>query len=268
MPWPPNQEESSNRVSDRTPCLHATMFTKVAAKRGPADRPGPAMPVLRLALLAVAGLANAQNDVDFWSVERPSDMADIDSLDVMRGKTHMEVQITFDRPYNGIIFSKGAVDQYNCIYVKPQTRACAYSFDTMFTIKMSGNKMKDDIYKGLCRAQKTKEGLVAPSYSGLGAVMLAYWSLAGSLAGAGSRGVVDLRAVCLWFAAEAEVSSSGPSSLTSSGLERSTKGAHQAEVLLRAVCLRFTEAAEPSWSRPSTGHRPSIGACSQGLPPQ
>ena len=125
--------------------------------RGPADRPGPAMLVLRLALLAVAGLANAQNDVDFWSVERPSDMANIDSLDVMCGKTHMEVQITFDRPYNGIIFSKGAVDQYNCIYVKPQTRACAYSFNTMFTIKMSGNKKQDDIYESLCLGVKKQK---------------------------------------------------------------------------------------------------------------
>ena len=50
----------------------------------------------------------------------------------MCGKTHMEVQISFDRPYNGIIFSKGAVDQYNCIYVKPQTGANAYSFNIMY----------------------------------------------------------------------------------------------------------------------------------------
>ena len=30
-------------------------------------------------------------------------------LQVMCGKTHMEVQISFDRPFNGIIFSKAAV---------------------------------------------------------------------------------------------------------------------------------------------------------------
>ena len=87
-------------------------------------------PALALALLASSVLA--QNDVDFWNVERPQDMANIKSLDVMCGKTHMEVQISFDRPYNGIIFSKGAVDQYNCIYVKPQTGATAYSFNIMY----------------------------------------------------------------------------------------------------------------------------------------
>jgi hypothetical protein len=83
-------------------------------------------------LLTLATHTEGQNDVDFWNVERPTDMANIESLDVMCGKTHMEVQITFDRPYNGIIFSKGAVDQYNCIYVKPQTGAKAYSFNIMY----------------------------------------------------------------------------------------------------------------------------------------
>ena len=85
-----------------------------------------------LVAIFVGTIAAAQNDVDFWNVERPRDMANIKSLDVMCGKTHMEVQISFDRPYNGIIFSKGAVDQYNCIYVKPQTGATAYSFNIMY----------------------------------------------------------------------------------------------------------------------------------------
>jgi len=85
-----------------------------------------------LLIVGITHLATAQNGVDFWNVERPTDMANIKSLDVMCGKTHMEVQITFDRPYNGIIFSKGAVDQYNCIYVKPQTGANAYSFNIMY----------------------------------------------------------------------------------------------------------------------------------------
>ena len=81
---------------------------------------------------SLAPLSSAQNDLDFWNVERPPDMANIASLEVMCGKTHMEVQISFDRPFNGIIFSKGAIDQYNCIYVKPQTGSRAYSFNIMY----------------------------------------------------------------------------------------------------------------------------------------
>lgn len=76
--------------------------------------------------------AVAQNEVDFWNIERPTEMANIKSLEVMCGKTYMEVQISFDRPFNGIIFSKGAVDQYNCIYVKPQTGSTSYSFNIMY----------------------------------------------------------------------------------------------------------------------------------------
>lgn len=83
-------------------------------------------------LVLLLGLVDCQNDVDFWNVERPGEMANIASLEVMCGKTHMEVQISFDRRFNGIIFSKGAVDQYNCIYVKPQTGATTYSFNIMY----------------------------------------------------------------------------------------------------------------------------------------
>jgi hypothetical protein len=77
-------------------------------------------------------LSQSINDVDFWNIERPKDMANLASLEVMCGKTHMEVQVSFDRPFNGIIFSKGAVDQYNCIYVKPQTGSIAYSFNILY----------------------------------------------------------------------------------------------------------------------------------------
>merc|ERR1711962_918787 len=52
----------------------------------------------------------------------------------MCGKTFMEVQIGFDRPFNGIIFSKGAVNQYNCIYVKPQTGSITYSFNILYNM--------------------------------------------------------------------------------------------------------------------------------------
>ena len=33
-------------------------------------------------------------------------MANIVDLEVMCGKRHMEVAVTFDKPFNGIIFSK------------------------------------------------------------------------------------------------------------------------------------------------------------------
>ena len=48
----------------------------------------------------------SSNGLDFWQSERPKDMANIVDLEVMCGKRHMEVAVTFDKPFNGIIFSK------------------------------------------------------------------------------------------------------------------------------------------------------------------
>lgn len=87
-------------------------------------------------LLGACSVTSGQNpgghSLDLWQTERPSDMANIADLEVMCGKQHMEVTITFDKPFNGIIFSKGAVDRYNCIYVKPQTGFSSYKFDIMY----------------------------------------------------------------------------------------------------------------------------------------
>lgn len=123
-----------------------------------------------LLLTALFSPSIAQNDVDFWNVERPLDMANIASLEVMCGKTHMEVQISFDRPFNGIIFSKGAVDQYNCIYVKPQTGATAYSFNIMYDqVRKHCDQNQEEIYQIqqqiihflVCRVRKCCSGLVS-----------------------------------------------------------------------------------------------------------
>ena len=49
---------------------------------------------------------NGVGQNELWQIERPTDMAKIADLEVMCGKQHMEVQLTFDRPFNGIVFSK------------------------------------------------------------------------------------------------------------------------------------------------------------------
>ena len=63
-----------------------------------------------------AGYGNG-NGLDVWQSERPKDMANIKDLDVMCGKQHMEVTITFDKPFNGIVFSK-----VSCFLEKSITR--------------------------------------------------------------------------------------------------------------------------------------------------
>lgn len=88
--------------------------------------------ILFLALCRIATTQVAFANVDYWNLERPRDMANIASLEVMCGKSYMEVQISFDKAFNGIIFSKGAIDQYNCIYIKPQTGSLSYTFNIFY----------------------------------------------------------------------------------------------------------------------------------------
>ncbi len=73
-----------------------------ATYAGPASSNGPASP----------------NGVDVWQVERPADMANIKDLEVMCGKQHMEVQMTFDRPFNGIVFSKVRTHDLSLCYIR------------------------------------------------------------------------------------------------------------------------------------------------------
>lgn len=44
---------------------------------------------------------------DLWPVDRPEGMPVIQSLEVMCGKDHMDVHLTFSHPFEGIVSSKG-----------------------------------------------------------------------------------------------------------------------------------------------------------------
>lgn len=44
---------------------------------------------------------------ELWPMERPEGMPNIVSLEVMCGKDHMDVHLTFSHPFEGIVSSKG-----------------------------------------------------------------------------------------------------------------------------------------------------------------
>lgn len=54
---------------------------------------------------------------ELWPMDRPDGMPNIVSLEVMCGKDHMDVHLTFSHPFEGIVSSKGA-------YHITQCRAC------------------------------------------------------------------------------------------------------------------------------------------------
>ncbi|XP_017772889.1 PREDICTED: uncharacterized protein LOC108559994 [Nicrophorus vespilloides] len=71
---------------------------------------------------------NASSASDLWPVERPEGMPSIHALDVMCGKDHMDVHLTFTHPFEGIVSSKGQHGDPRCVYVPPSTGQTFFSF--------------------------------------------------------------------------------------------------------------------------------------------
>ncbi|XP_055370758.1 uncharacterized protein LOC129605186 [Condylostylus longicornis] len=65
---------------------------------------------------------------ELWPMERPDGMPNIISLEVMCGKDHMDVHLTFSNPFEGIVSSKGQHSDPRCIYVPPSTGKTFFQF--------------------------------------------------------------------------------------------------------------------------------------------
>lgn len=58
-------------------------------------------------LLVQVNLVLAANEIWPDGLDRPLELPTVNSFDVMCGKDHMEIQIRFTGPFNGIVGSKG-----------------------------------------------------------------------------------------------------------------------------------------------------------------
>ncbi|XP_037025814.1 uncharacterized protein LOC119067132 isoform X2 [Bradysia coprophila] len=76
---------------------------------------------IRLISLVLAG-----NEI--WPLDRPDGMPTISSLEVMCGKDHMDVHLSFSQPFEGIVSSKGQHSDPRCVYVPPSTGKTFFSF--------------------------------------------------------------------------------------------------------------------------------------------
>ncbi|XP_075155905.1 zona pellucida domain-containing protein miniature [Haematobia irritans] len=81
---------------------------------------------LLLILQLMFSLVLAGNEL--WPMERPDGMPNIVSLEVMCGKDHMDVHLTFSHPFEGIVSSKGQHSDPRCVYVPPSTGKTFFSF--------------------------------------------------------------------------------------------------------------------------------------------
>ncbi|XP_050293818.1 uncharacterized protein LOC126734300 [Anthonomus grandis grandis] len=74
-------------------------------------------------------IINAVNSAgDLWPLDRPEGMPSIQSLEVMCGKDHMDVHLTFSQPFEGIVSSKGQHGDPRCVYVPPSSGQTFFSF--------------------------------------------------------------------------------------------------------------------------------------------
>lgn len=62
-------------------------------------------------MFAQVNLVSAANELWPYGLDRPAELPTVSSFDVMCGKDHMDIQIRFTGPFNGIVSSKGACDR-------------------------------------------------------------------------------------------------------------------------------------------------------------
>ncbi len=67
---------------------------------------------------------------DSWPLgSQTNDSPQIKHLQVQCEKTHMRVNIEFDRPFYGMIFSKGYYSDQHCVHLKPGTGHLSATFE-------------------------------------------------------------------------------------------------------------------------------------------
>lgn len=64
-----------------------------------------------------------------WPLGATNDSPQIKHLQVQCEKTHMRVNIEFDRPFYGMIFSKGYYSDSHCVHLKPGTGHLSATFE-------------------------------------------------------------------------------------------------------------------------------------------
>jgi len=72
---------------------------------------------------------SSQNPGDPWKIAQPANMAQIQDLQVQCEKDLMRVRVVFDRPFYGMVFSKGFYSNVNCVHVPAGLGQTQATFD-------------------------------------------------------------------------------------------------------------------------------------------
>ncbi|XP_015603843.1 uncharacterized protein LOC107271856 isoform X2 [Cephus cinctus] len=113
--------------------------------------------LLRMLLYMVVGLKNVRGSSDIWPLERPEGMPAIQSLEVMCGKDHMDVHLSFSHPFEGIVSSKGQHADPRCVYVPPSTGQTFFSFRIAYARCGTKPDMHGQFYENTVVVQYDKD---------------------------------------------------------------------------------------------------------------
>ncbi|XP_051155892.1 uncharacterized protein LOC127278282 isoform X2 [Leptopilina boulardi] len=113
--------------------------------------------LLRLLIYMVIGLKNVSSNSDIWPLERPDGMPAIQSLEVMCGKDHMDVHLSFSQPFEGIVSSKGQHADPRCVYVPPSTGQTFFSFRIAYARCGTKPDMHGQFYENTVVVQYDKD---------------------------------------------------------------------------------------------------------------
>ncbi|XP_011331072.1 uncharacterized protein LOC105275714 [Ooceraea biroi] len=114
--------------------------------------------LLRCTLIyVVVGLRSVSSNSDIWPLERPDGMPAIQSLEVMCGKDHMDVHLSFSQPFEGIVSSKGQHADPRCVYVPPSTGQTFFSFRIAYARCGTKPDMHGQFYENTVVVQYDKD---------------------------------------------------------------------------------------------------------------
>ena len=84
----------------------------------------------------VGGFDSGPSNGDPWQIAQPANMAQIQDLQVQCEKDMMRVRIIFDRPFYGMVFSKGHYSNVNCVHVPSGLGQTQATFDIALQVKL------------------------------------------------------------------------------------------------------------------------------------
>ena len=115
-----NWQLGSSSVCEMVPCYNKTNITANNTE------------IMKCGNVGQACVGQNSITSDLWHQERPANLPQIQNLEVMCAKDHMEVQLSFDRPFYGLVFSKGQFGSDNCVYVQPNTGSVNFRFSIIY----------------------------------------------------------------------------------------------------------------------------------------